>query len=514
MTSIGDLLDMIVSRCRTNPGAVALSQPGGRRLTYGELGLELDAITSGLMRLGLQRGHAVVFSIRACPESIVLLLAIARCGGIVVAAEPGMSPRLFASRMTLLAPRWVMAESVLYALARTRPVRSILERRGLKLPNLDVPGARVLLLGPRLPLWPRALNYSDLLRPGLDFAQRTIAADDPVVVVFTSGTTDAPKGVVHSAASIGTGIALIAEQLALEPTDRVYSDQLHMILPALMAGAEAVIPRLRRDAASELADLTATRPTHAYMVPSALEEVVGAGRGTGRGGRLPESLRAVIFGSAPASPAFLRRCTESVGPSTRIYCAYAMTEMLPVSWISLEEKLAYTGNGDVVGEPCRGISVRIAADGEVMVTGPNLCTGYLGQPRLTELPTGDLGRLEGGRLVLLGRKKDMIIRGSHNIYPALIEGVVGSVAGVRRCALVGIYDERTADELVVLALEPGDGIDPADLRSRVSRELVEGSNRIDIYARPDRIVVTPIPLSGRSSKADKAALRQLVSALI
>ena len=512
MTSIGDLLDIVVSRCRTNPAAPALTQKGGRRLTYGELGRELDSITAGLMRAGLQRGDAVVFSIRACPESIMLLLAIARCGGVVVAAEPGMSPRLFASRMSLLSPRWVMAESLLYALARTRPVRSALERRGVKLPNLDIPDARLLLLGPRLPWRPRALNYSDLLRGGPEIAPRTIAPDDQAAVVFTSGTTDAPKGVVHSGASIGAGIALIAEQLALDPADRVYSDQLHMVLPALMAGAEAVIPRLRRDVASELADLSAIRPTHAYWVPSALEQLLGA---AGDGGRsLPESLKAVILGSAPAPSGFLRRCRDSVAPSTRIYCAYAMTEMLPVSWISLEEKLVYGGDGDVVGGPCRGVTVRIAADGEVMVAGPNLCTGYLGQPPLTELPTGDLGRLEGGRLVLLGRKKDMIIRGSHNIYPALIEGVVASVPGVRRCALVGVYDERTADELVVLALEAGDGVDPVELRSRVSRELVEGVNRIDVYARPDRIVVTPIPVSGRSFKTDKPALRQLVSALM
>jgi len=512
MTSIADLLDLIASRCRSNPGAPALSQPGGRRLTYGELGREMDSLTAGLMRAGLQRGDAVVFSIRACPESILLLLAIARCGGVVVAAEPGMSPRLFASRMTLLSPRWVMAESVLYALARTRLVRAALERRGVRLPNLDVPGARLLLFGPRLPWRPRALNYSDLLRHELDRAPRTVGPDDPVAVVFTSGTTDAPKGVVHSGASIGTGIALIAEQLTLDPADRVYSDQLHMVLPALLAGAEAVIPRVRRDPASELADVVAIRPTHAYWVPSALEEVLGAARGSGR--RLPDSLKAVILGSAPAPAGFLRRCRDSIELSTRIYCAYAMTEILPVSWISLEEKLAYGGGGDVIGEPCRGVNVRIAADGEVIVTGPNLCIGYLGQPRLTELPTGDLGRFEGGRLVLLGRKKDMIIRGSHNIYPALIEGVVGSMSGVRRCALVGVYDERTADELVVLAVEPGDGIDPAELRSRVTLELVVGSNRIDVYARPDRIVVTPIPLNGRSFKTDKAALRRHVSALI
>ena len=125
-----------------------------------------------------------------------------------------------------------------------------------------------------------------------------------------------------------------------------------------------------------------------------------------------------------------------------------MTEMLPVCFVDMEEKLEYEGSGDLVGAPCPDVRLRIARDGEIMVAGPNLCGAYLAGPALDELATGDLGRLDAdGRLVLLGRKKDMIIRGSYNIYPGLIEEVIAGIAGVRRCAVVGVYDENRADEV-------------------------------------------------------------------
>ncbi|HEX2680456.1 MAG TPA: AMP-binding protein, partial [Candidatus Dormibacteraeota bacterium] len=136
--TVAELLDGIDSRCSAAPQARAISQPGGRCLSYGELGRELGALTAGLRLAGLRPGDAVVFSIRPCPEAVLLILAIARCGGVMVAAEPGMAPDLFASRMSALSPRWVMAESALYALTRITPVRAFLERRGVMLPNLDI----------------------------------------------------------------------------------------------------------------------------------------------------------------------------------------------------------------------------------------------------------------------------------------------------------------------------------------------------------------------------------------
>jgi acyl-CoA synthetase (AMP-forming)/AMP-acid ligase II len=511
--NVADLLEQIDHQCTLDPSAPALIQAGGRSLTYGELKAELDALTTGLLNAGMRQGDAVVYSIRPSPESVLLLVAVVRCGGVVVAVDPGMSPDLFAARVSLLEPRWVMSESLLYAMAQLGPVRRLLERRGVRLPSLDVAGARLLLQGPRLPWAQGALYYADL-------AHTRAAADPPgldpggsAVVVFTSGTTTMPKGVVHTRTSIGVGLAMVAEHLGLRASDRVYSDQLHMIVPALMAGASVVIPRRRTDAAAAFADLIEYRPTHAYWVPVQFEEMMARAREAGAS--LPESLAVVILASAPIPRGFLLRYKDALSAKLRVYSAYAMTEMLPVCFVEMGDKLAYEGSGDLVGGPCPGVQLRVAPDGEVMVSGPNLCRGYLAGPVLNELATGDLGRIEpDGRLVLLGRKKDMIIRGSFNIYPGLIEEVIAGIAGVRRCALVGVYDETRADEVVVLAFEPEDGFIARDVQSRIQRQISAGPRRIDIQARPDHIVAMQIPLSGRSHKVNKGALRELVRELV
>jgi acyl-CoA synthetase (AMP-forming)/AMP-acid ligase II len=458
-------------------------------------------------------GDVVLYSIRCSPESVLLLLAVMRCGGVIVAVDPGMSPDLFASRMSLLEPRWVMSESLLYALALFGPLRRVLETRGVRLPILEVEGTRLLLEGRRLPFVGDALHYSDLVRarPALSVPQTDPEA--PALVVFTSGTTAMPKGVLHTRASIGCGLAMVAMHLGLRSSDRLYTDQLHMIVPALMAGASVVIPRRRSDASWALADLAAYQPTHGYWVPVQLEEIIR--QAAEARAHLPNSLKVVVLASAPVPRGFLRRCREALAIGVRVYSAYGMTEMLPVCFIESGEKLAYDGSGDMVGAPCPGVRVRIAPDGEILVSGPNLCQRYLGGHALEELATGDFGRIDvDGRLVLLGRKKDMIIRGSFNIYPQLIEETVASIAGVRRCALVGVYDHERADELVVLAFEPEAGVDPLVVQSRIDREITEGPHRIDIQARPDRIVISDIPLSGRSHKVDKTALREVVRKLV
>ena len=99
--------------------------------------------------------------------------------------------------------------------------------------------------------------------------------------------------------------------------------------------------------------------------------------------------------------------------------------MAPVASVDMMEKLAWQGEGDLVGAPLPGSRARIGEDGELYVAGDQLCDRYLGSKSLTEVATGDLARLDDdGRIVLLGRVKDMIIRGRFNIYPALYEGKI------------------------------------------------------------------------------------------
>jgi acyl-CoA synthetase (AMP-forming)/AMP-acid ligase II len=217
-----------------------------------------------------------------------------------------------------------------------------------------------------------------------------------------------------------------------------------------------------------------------------------------------------LIGGAPVHVPLLRRLHEVLTPVTRVLGIYGMTEILPVASVSLEEKLAYQGAGDLLGTLMPNVHARIGEGGELLLRGPALFDRYLGGPPVTEHATGDLARIEDGRVVLLGRAKDMIIRGESNIYPELYEPVIERIPGVRRCALIGQYRERLADEYVVLVVEPEVGVNADELRTRVRDELLVGDYRIDATAQPDEILIMPLPEAGRLSKVDKTALRTLV----
>jgi acyl-CoA synthetase (AMP-forming)/AMP-acid ligase II len=163
-----------------------------------------------------------------------------------------------------------------------------------------------------------------------------------------------------------------------------------------------------------------------------------------------------------------------------------------------------------VGTLFPGVTARTSTDGELWVRGPNLFRGYLGQPPVMEHATGDMALFtEDHRVALLGRCKDMIIRGDHNIYPELYESALESIPGVRRCAMVGVYDEAIADERVVIAVEPDPGLDPVTFERWFRREIKHGAHRIDLAAQPDAVIVGPLPVGGRSEKVDKRALRAM-----
>ena len=341
-------------------------------------------------------------------------------------------------------------------------------------------------------------------------AQRAPGApSDPAVIVFTSGTTALPKAVVHTSASIGATMEMLGEHLALTLRDVVYASEMHLILPALMAGALSVLPRARKFApAVFVADITRYRVTHTFAVPSDFQGVMAYL--SERHGRLPVHVRALLFGSAPVERPFLARSQAVLAPETMAWAVYAMTEMLPVSAATLDEKLAYESAGDYMGAPFPGVRATIE-DGELVLAGPNLCWGYLGEPEMVAHRTGDLARIDAdGRIILLGRKKEMIIRGHTNIYPALIEETVNQIAGVRASAIVGRYDPERSDERVVLVVEPFDGEAENALRARLERELRIGPHSIDTSAYPDAIVFAPLPRAGRSHKVDRRTLAALV----
>jgi acyl-CoA synthetase (AMP-forming)/AMP-acid ligase II len=250
--------------------------------------------------------------------------------------------------------------------------------------------------------------------------------------------------------------------------------------------------------------------THAFLLPVEAWQVALHCERTGR--RLPACLRRLFLFSAPITTTVLSRVHALAGPELSITCAYAMTEMAPVAIIDSREKLDFAGEGDVVGRPVPGVEARIVDD-ELELRGPNTFLGYVGMERVDWHRTGDLARIDDeGRIVLMGRAKDMLIRGDFNLYPGLYEETASRIPGVGACAFIGVPDPATADERVLLFVEPDPasrGLEASELRRRVERGLRDGDTKIDVKALPDEVrVLDALPRSGRSHKVDRKALRE------
>jgi acyl-CoA synthetase (AMP-forming)/AMP-acid ligase II len=523
-----DVIRTVLAGTRLDPRAGAI-RSGRRLLTHGELDRQVHALAARLRAEGLLPGDAMLFSVRPGPDAVVLALAVVAAGGVVVIADPGAGAEVFGARVALARPAWTAAESLLYTLSGRagwqRPLRALAGRAGLLLPDYGALQVRHLRAGPWLPGLPAGTGSLRRWSAGPDVVPQDDAAGagsrSPALVVFTSGTTGDPRAVVHSRRSLGAALEAAATAFPIGPGDRVLTDQLMIGLTAVASGACWIVPRIGAHPRDLARRMVRHRATHAFTTPVCWAGVLAERAPSG----LPESLRYVLTGGAPAPAALLGRLQQAA-PQARVLAVYGATELLPAAVVDARDKVAFDGVGDLVGRPLPGVEVRIDEPAhEVLLRAPQLCEGYLrpdGVAPLGELRTGDAGRLEpaadgldgagGVRIVLEGRLKEMMIRGSMNIYPGLYEPGVLAVPGVLECALVGLPDPLTADERIVLALvlDPVLPAEPVLARVREALPAV-----FDAAALPDEVLaVTALPRSGRAGKLDRAAVADLVRPLL
>lgn len=516
------LVDAVVASARSRGDRVLLRQ-GRRGMTGAELATRVERVTLALARRGMQPGDVILFGVRPGIDCLVLLLAAMRLGACTTFIDPGVGPELFERRLELLRPAWVMAETLLYAASVRSPLTPHLRRLGLELPRLAQLDARHVRVGRRLPgLVPRSPSVDSLAREVPSDAARALLPvrldpDAPSLVIFTSGTTGAPKGVQHTGRSMTAAVRLMLANFDVDARAVLYTHNVHTFVVGILRGALGVVAPLSIAPGRFLADVAQHRVTHAFLLP--IEAWRLALHCEQAGERLPEHLQGLFLFSAPITTTVLERVHAVGPPDLRITCAYAMTEMIPVAWVDSREKLAFEGEGDLVGLPCPGVDARIE-DGELRLRGANMHGGYIGMQRAGWHRTGDIARIdELGRIVLLGRDKDMLIRGDFNLYPGLYEGTVSRIAGVGACAIVGVPDAQTGDERVVLFVEPdpasvgtAGALDAAGLARAVERGVRSGATAIDAKARPDEVrVLAALPRAGRSSKVNRIRLRELAA---
>ncbi len=498
MTALEEMLDRVVAPDR--PGDPAIVAANGRRIaTRGQLADRVQAYAGAWERAGFAPGDAVAFAVRQDGDGIAWLLAALRAGIVVVVLDPGLAPASLAARCRVAGVVGVVMDGGVATIAGSAVLRALAARRGIRLPDPAV-------LAPSLWATSRTLGrVARLDRLAGGDARRPLDGDAPAIVIFTSGTTDEPRGVVHTPAGLAATLGQGADLVDLGPGDRVLGTGLHLVGPALLAGAAVVLPPGRGGVAALARATHEAGVTHASLpLHVALEWARAGGAGA--------ALRTLLLGSAPVRNAGLAPLVDRL-PGVRVASVYGMTEHLLVALVEAGERLAFDEReGDLVGRPLPGVRLRTDEAGELHVAGPALARGYLGEEPAAELATGDIGALDGdGRLVLKGRRKEMLIRGGENIYPSLYEPALAAAADLEAAVMVGV-ERPDGDEAVVLFAVPRRGEPAEAARRRLDAVVRGGRSPLDRHARPDLVLaLAELPRAGRSGKPDRATLRSIAA---
>ncbi|SDY36734.1 Acyl-CoA synthetase (AMP-forming)/AMP-acid ligase II [Micromonospora pattaloongensis] len=482
------MLDELAATLRRDPDrpAVLAATRSGRervRATRGQLAELADGYAAALHHRGLTAGDTLGVAVRPGPRALSVLLAAHRLGLRVAVLDPSAGPDVLAARLTLARPALIVADAAAQAVAGW--ARPLARRAQLALPDLASLGP-VVTAGRRLP------GCAPTLAPRGGPAPRPFDGDGDAVIIFTSGTTTRPRAVVHSRAGLDAGMRAVAGLVGPRPGVPVLGGMFFVLVPSLASGAPVAMPaRSARVLTRQVARL---RPQATYLTPPQLRSLLAES---------PRLTGAVYSGSAPVSAALLARVKRA--GATRAWCVYALTELFPAAAVEEAEKSAFTGDGDLVGAPLPGVRARLDDTGQLLLTGPGRSDRYLGEAPHEWVATGDAARLDGDRVVLAGRLKDMILRGAENIYPGLYEPAL-HVPGVSLAVLVGV-PAGDGDERLVAVVEPEPGVDAARVRAALEPALARMG-----AARPDRVLFRPVPLAGRSRKPDRAAAAALAAA--
>ena len=440
---------------------------GGRTTTSEALRDRALGLAVWLKAKGVQPGDRAVLLVPPGPDFTAALLALVWVGAAPVLMDAGQPAAVRRSRLSAAAPAWVVTVPLLAGAWALR-LPALFER----LPERPPVGALLVL--------PRAArgDCEAVARP----------PEGEALMVFTSGTTGAPRGVIHTHGNLGHFLAHVEAVVDGLPVGTYLAETPQQIFYALLMRSTCYLvkgqgeKRLDRTMA-----VLGEQPVEAWFgSPWTWQAWLD------RGLPAPEGLRTLIFGSAPVSRPFLRRLGEFLPESVSIRCVYGLTEVGPACWIDGREKAHSAAAGDPVGRPLPAVRLRLV-EGEVQVSSPSLAARYMGEGAIGEwLTTGDLGRIDEDGLTLVGRKKDMIIRRSVNLYPGLYEPVL--LETLEDAALIGVYDHAAEDERVVLIYVGAEGATGAELGE----------------ATPDHVWrVEALPRAGRQNKVDKGRLREM-----
>ncbi|XXT23585.1 AMP-binding protein [Sorangium sp. So ce429] len=465
--------------------------PGGA-LRFGDLAPAVAAVCARLARAGVGQGARVALVAPNALGTVVVLHALLALGAVLVPIHP----RLTAGEAGILIddarPDLVLREPELAAL---------LDEAGSGLAALDDSGPRAAEAAGVVPLDP--------------------AGD--LAIVYTSGTTGRPKGAVLPRRAFLAAAEGSAANLGVRDDDRwllcmplCHVGGLSIVTRCLLA-RRAVILAPRFEPASVLASIVRDRATLLSVVPTMLLALLEADRDN-----VLARLRAVLVGGAGAPERALDECARRGVPALT---TYGLTEAC--SQVTVQRPRDPRTREPGSGAPLSGVELRVEGAGSdgvgrIEIRGPVLFRGYYrGPERAPELlvdgagwfSTGDLGALDAaGRLHVAARRSDLIVTGGENVYPAEVEGVLASCAGVAGAVVFGVPDERWG-QLVAAAIVPDQAASAAPGGAALPPALLDDlaaavAARLAPHKRPRRLCAAaalPVTPAGKLDRAGAAA---------
>jgi long-chain acyl-CoA synthetase len=451
---------------------------------YRQIAASVDALQIRLRANGIRKGDAAVIWSESRPGWVIALWACLLEGIVVVPVDPHSSVSLFQRILDKSQARLIFAgQRVSPASSPASSMVPVWSLSEMELDTSSSPSSSTLNLV-------------------------ALAGDDVAEIVFTSGTTAEPKGVVITHRNLLANLEPVAQEIAkyqkyagpflpvrilnLLPLSHLFGQSLALFIPPLIptsvvfisgAGAQEVVRQIHSRRISALVAvpkiLEVLRDFVVHRCPEVTDPKRARGKWFVRWWRFRRVHRLFGFkflcfvsGGAPLPPD-LEQFWQRLG--FLVVQGYGLTETAPIVTLSHP----FHVRGGTVGKPLAGVTVKIAEDGEVLVQGDNVTTGYYEAPRETAAAfedgwfhTGDIGQLDAeGHLLIRGRKKEMIVTPEGlKVFPEDVESVLNQIPGVRESAVIG-KDRVHA----VLVLEPGAD---ADEIVRLANQRLEDQQRI------------------------------------